>query len=294
MKFAIFYFILLSILLSPKLFAQSEDLITVNILDKSHEKYISLITRELALQINNFQQITKSFIEIPLTINIASDFEKYYYWQKNHNAIFENSIGFTDLENNTVYLRNPETISKDKKLISLLFHQYLHLYVYYHWKDAPLWFHESVASYFSEKLTLSYFMYFIFNYTFHKDYLLIKHANEYPDENENIEPYYFQAIYLMKKLLEEQNKIHILFENSNNENNFLQVFYQTYNKYPEEFLEEFQVQINEFYYRNINLGIIFLTWLSFPIILVIARIKLHKKNKEILEKWVKELYKENC
>jgi hypothetical protein len=138
-------------------------------------------------------------------------------------------------------------------------------------------------------------MQFIRNNAFHREYLLARYPNSYPENRANIEPYYFQAALAVRKLVEEKNhKLRDFFDLSVKYNNFNYAFIEAFGKTPDRFLENISKEINNFFQINIYVGIMALTWSLFPVFLIIAHIKKSKKTRELLAQWDAEENLEAC
>ncbi len=269
-----------------------ENYIRVRVYHEKDERFISEIKTNLAKSIVEFQMKIKSFPDIETIINIAPDEETFNNWLKSKRIVFENTQAFCDLEKSEIFVRNPKYLGDKRKLIQVLLHEYIHLFINYHWTDAPLWFHEGMAVYFSEGLNFNYVFNFMSTYAFHQNYLLKKYAYKYPENKADLIPFYFQSAFLIKKTLDESpNKLYNLFDHSGFNQRFSSSFLTAFNKTQEEFLFDFEKKIIRFFYFNLYFGFLSSLWIALPIVLIIARIRKKFKNKEILEKWELDLLK---
>ena len=275
-----------SLLFSQTISDEYEEYINVVVFNNKDEKYVPHIKKELAKAIVKFQFDVKSFPDIEVTINIAPDKATYREWTNDKEVVFENSNGFADLRNNQIYINNPRYLGDNKSLIRLLLHEYIHLFINYHWKDAPLWFHEGMAMYFTGSISINHIFRFTTNNALHSNYLLTKYAYEYPKNRAEIEPYYFQAALLIKKIVDDdKQRLYNLFEISTQYSTFNSAFEVAFKENHEDFLTSFEDYTKAFLKINIYKGIILFTWLSFPIILIIAKFKKNHKTRKLLERW---------
>ncbi|MCK9328651.1 MAG: hypothetical protein PHY08_05230 [Candidatus Cloacimonetes bacterium] len=282
------------ILISTNLYADNEyeKFIRIRIYHEKDEKFNTYIKTNLAKSIVNFQMKLRTFPDIETIINIAPDEQTFSDWLNSNKIIFKNTQAFCNLNKNEIFIKNPKEIGNNKKMISILLHEYIHLFISYHWKDAPLWFHEGLAVYFTEGLSFNHVFNFMSNYAFHQSYLLKKYAYEYPNNQANIAPYYFQASFIVKKIYNESPvKLYKLFEYSDFNNTFNKSFYNAFSKSQEEYLTEFEKKIVSFFYFNLYFGFLSTLWILLPIILIIARIRKQYHNKKILEEWELETLK---
>ena len=260
--------------------------ITVNVFSDKDVRYIDNIKSELSDRIVKFQFEIKSFPDIDIVINVAPDKATYSSWVRGKEKVFENSSAFTNLKTYEIFIKNPTQFSDSRKFINVLLHEYIHIFIDYHFKDAPLWFHEGMANYFSEKQTLNQTFNYVRNNAFNKNYLLIKYAYRYPEQKANIEPYYFQATLIIKRTYEDKMKNFInLFYYAEEHSRFSDAFLAAFGKSQEEFLRNFEKEMNNFFKTHFYIGIMLLTWSLFPIFLIIAKIKQNRRTKRLLQKW---------
>ena len=131
------------------------------------------------------------------------------------------------------------------------------------------------------------------NNTFHRNYLLAKYPYSYPENRANIEPYYFQSKLLIRKTMEDKKpKIHELFYNAQYHKRFSVAFAIAFGKSQEEFLHNFEREINNHFKMNIYAAFMLLSWSLFPIFLIIAKIKQNRKTRQQVDEWDDEEFTE--
>lgn len=266
-----------------------ERFITVVTYTEKDQKYIDSVKSELSHLIINFQFEVKSFQDIPVTIHIAPDFKTYKEWIADKEAVFESSLAFADLAKNDIYILHPTNVKDNKRFIRTLLHEYIHIFIHETWHDAPLWFHEGMATYFSEGVTFTHIMQFMTNNAFHNKYLLHKHAHTYPVYKRDIEPFYFQSVMLIKRAFDDDKKrFLLLFEIGNLSESFEETFQSSFNMTIDDLLTSFSLYMAVFFRMSLYKGIILCSWLIFPILLLIARIRKEVKTRKLLKEWDKE------
>jgi len=180
--------------------SEYEQFITVNIFSSRDQRFIETIKSELSDRIVSFQYAIGRFPDIELVINVAPDTKTYESWWKTNHVIFENSIGFADLNTNQIYIKNPRSLRSREDFYSLLMHEYIHLFIYYYFHDAPLWFHEGMAHYFSSSFNFDNLHYIRTN-AFKTGFLLLRYQYQYPDNAQSISPYYFQSFLIFRNII---------------------------------------------------------------------------------------------
>ena len=266
-----------------------EDLINVETFHERDEKITQYIKSELAKGIVSFQSEIKCYPDIEITIFVSPNKRTYDEWVSKSNVKILNSIAFADLNKTEIYIQNPRDIRNNKKFINSLLHEYIHIYIHYHFYDAPLWLHEGLAWFYAENISLNQTFQFMMNNAFHTNYLLIKYAYDYPNNISNIEPFYFQSAMLARKINEEyKNQLHKLFDLSYQKHSFTQSFMTAFQMSDIEFLRYFENELQLFFRLNVYKGMLLLAWICFPVFLIIAKFQKNRKTRKILEEWEAE------
>jgi len=99
--------------------------------------------------IDDFQTKMGLYADFPLHIQIARN-EAVYHALTANQGVLEFSEAFYDGATQTVTIRHPGDLRHVERLGAILLHEYIHAYVNHYWRDAPLWFHEGMAVYFTE------------------------------------------------------------------------------------------------------------------------------------------------
>jgi hypothetical protein len=146
-----------------------------------------------------------------------------------------------------------------------------------------------MAGYFAENISLNRMFSFMTNNAFHNKFLLAQYAYTYPENKTNLEPFYFQSALLIKRAYEEDKKrFENLFELGDMNQKFATSFQIAFHTTTEEFLANFNKYLTYFFKVSIYKGILLLSWLFFPALLIIAKIRKDKQTKQILDEWEKE------
>jgi len=111
------------------------------------------ITRKLVqvLQddIDSFQKKIGKYPEFDLEIIISPDIDFYKQVTEGRGEIIEFSDAFFLMNKNMIFVK-PLSRQNFRELSTILLHEYIHAFVNYYFQDAPLWFHEGMAIYFSK------------------------------------------------------------------------------------------------------------------------------------------------
>ncbi|MCD4651037.1 MAG: hypothetical protein K8S56_04535 [Candidatus Cloacimonetes bacterium] len=143
----------------------TDDSITIHF-DTGHERFVRHILPLFKNDRLDFLNRLGVYPEIPVQINIAPNRNTYREWTAQPGGIIEYSSGFYHPSSGTIYLSPPDGLKSVENIRRIILHEYIHHFVNYLFPDAPLWFHEGMAQYYSEGV--GYFRLF----GFAKDYFL--------------------------------------------------------------------------------------------------------------------------
>ena len=156
----------------------------------------SLLAVEIAAHmqplIDNFQIRVGMYTDFPLRIVVAANHEDYQNLVRDAGGVLEFSEAHYNRAQQTVYLRHPSDMKQVERLGVTMLHEYIHAYVDHYWRDAPLWFHEGMAVYFTEGVGLErsaqYALAALFGHA-----LTLPEMNEYPAGAASWEMFYTKS-----------------------------------------------------------------------------------------------------
>lgn len=267
----------------------TEFLIHVKTYDTSDEKIGHEIKEVFAENMDIFQQKMKQFPDIHVFIRIAPDDAMYKDWTRKKGKAVEFSEGFTKTRTHEIFLRNPGRYGSLNHLHQVILHEYIHLFINYYYSDAPLWFHEGMAVWLSEGLTYERYYNFMRFFAFKQTNLIKAFPFSYPDNITQLEPYYFQSAQAVKALLSDHPKAFESFWDRNPaRGRFEEAFMNTFLMTPETYLNHFDKQVQKLFYNGLVFIFLTLIWSLLPVVMVLAVIRKHRKNKKILAEWAND------
>jgi hypothetical protein len=289
---SLFACLILVILLSGRLFAgnqrnfDTDFLIHIRIYDEKDQKFANELKMLFSEKMDKFQKKIKQFPDIHVYIRITPNDAFYKDLIKSKPKILEFSQGFTDLRTKEIFLKNPRSIRNLDEYNELVLHEYIHLFVNYYWADAPLWFHEGMAVYFSEGISFEKYSNFMRIYTYKPMNLLKEYPTVYPDKTSLYEAYYFQAAQAVKNLVDEEpDRFYSLWDKRNMK--FNDAWFTNFNTSWYVYINNFDSQIQKNFLNGIIFTLISLIWMAIPFLIIIGAIRKKLINKRIMKEWEK-------
>ena len=195
-----------------------------------------------------FQKRIGSYPDLPVKIVIAKDNEEYKSFTSKGKGIIQFSEAVYNFKEQTIYVRNPRNLKNISRLHKILLHEYIHHYVYHHWKNAPLWFHEGMAVYYSEDLSYERELNFIKDFILGNSLPLKKMKYIYPDQMIKWESFYAKSALAIKYIDTKKKKEFYEFWDfsefdKNFDSAFLKAFYFTTDDFSNFFEEYSKTQV---------------------------------------------------
>ncbi|MCD4827966.1 MAG: hypothetical protein K8R90_00865 [Candidatus Cloacimonetes bacterium] len=150
------------------------------------------IGQNLQPLIDDFQKRIGLYTSFPLRIVVAANHTEYQRLVRDSGGVLEFSQAHYNRRSRTVYVRHPGDLRQVRQLGTILLHEYIHAYVDHYWRDAPLWFHEGMAVYFSEGVSLERSARYAFD-TMLGNRLILPNMNSYPQQAVSWELFYTKS-----------------------------------------------------------------------------------------------------
>lgn len=262
-------------------------LIHIRVYDEKDEKYAHELKMLFSERMDKFQKRVKHYPDIHVYIRITPNDKFYNDLIKSKAKILQFSQGFTDLRTKEIFLRNPRSIRNLDLYNQLVLHEYIHLFVNYYWQDAPLWFHEGMAVYFSEGITFDKYSNFMRLYAYKPINLIKEYPRTYPDNPHFYEAYYFQSAQAVRKLYDDQQED---FEELWDYNNlkFDDAYFKAFNSSWYIYINEFDSDIQKNFLNGIIFLVISLIWSTLPVLIIIGALRKKRINKKLMKDWEKD------
>lgn len=176
-------------------------------------------------------------------------------------GITEHANAFYSRRDSIIYIKSFLEIGNKETFYQILHHEYIHAFIDYHFKDAPLWFHEGMAIHFSKQFTSNMV------YSLGLDYLsseitpINDMERQYPKEKRKLTSFYAKSA-MAVEYLHKQDKLAFssIFESNSRFNiAFNQSFAMSLEKFYNDFEKDFKKKIilNVIYTMGTFIGLIF-------------------------------------
>jgi hypothetical protein len=252
------------------------------------ENIVSFLKKD----IDDFQKKIGAYPNLKTNIYLASGNKDYQNLNiKFPEKIVEFSKAFYSRSNNCIYLHAPEYFRTIKNLRETLLHEYIHSFVYYFWENAPLWFHEGMAVFFSKhspNIKEFYLVLSIFN---DKKLSLKDMEKVYPKTKTEWVIFYEKAALTIEYLSHHyKRQFNFFIDNAHSNGDFYLDFERAFKITQKQFENDFQRYLKRFVVGAFFISITGILWSLIPLGLVIAWIRKRIINKKIYKIWEEQKF----
>jgi hypothetical protein len=249
----------------------------------------SVAARSIALHLGQdaekLQRTLGVYPSYPLTLVVAAD-NAHYQELTGNQGIIEFSEAAYQFATGRMIIRNPRDIKHYSRLRSIVLHEYIHSLVHHLWRDAPLWFHEGMAVYFSGGLTPRRELNFMTNYAAGNYQPLSAMTRSYPQHQLEWESLYAYSALAVKYLYtKHSDKWFGFMERGGSGESFAASFQRSFYFTPSSFSHQFEAYAQS----HFRMGAVFtasaLLWALLPLILIIGVLRRRVRAKRILHNW---------
>ncbi len=277
------------LLISASLLAQTEirqlDRITL-IAAQQDMQAGEYLAKKVSAHIDRFQIKMGLFPRFSYRIHIARDDSQYREFTGSAGGIIEFSNAFYSHKDQTAYVRNPADLHDLDHVVTVLFHEYIHAFVFRYWKDAPLWFHEGMAVYYTEGLPYSRFLSFIQLYIFGEVPRLNDMSDHYPKNPVEWEAFYMKSAYAIDFMLKKYPRQYFtLWDYALPHRDFNRAMRAAFMASPENIGAQFDEYLRKKMRMEMLIGFSMLIWMFMPFLVFIAWIRKKFINRRIRRNW---------
>jgi hypothetical protein len=155
---------------------------------------------KLRQRINDFNRSMGVYPSDTLHLVLTADETDYHRWTEGNKGVIEFADAFYDPVQDVIVIRSPRARHNYDQLGQILFHEYLHFRIDRLWPDAPLWFHEGTAVYFSEGISLDRGADFAWRYLLGARMTLEQMRGDYPHSPAQWGLFYTQSAMAVRQL----------------------------------------------------------------------------------------------
>lgn len=240
---------------------------------------------QLAADIGDFQKKTGHYPDLETHIIIAADQAEYQGFLHSSGGIQEFSQAFYRRSTNTIYIRSPRDNLRYQELNKILLHEYIHSYVYHYFSNAPLWFHEGMAVYFSNDFSHNRELGLARDYLFGNTMPLSKMRKNYPENRIEWEAFYAKSALAVRYLYtNKRSQFYRLWETAVPLSKYNAAFLRSFRYTALDFSIFFEEYCETHFRSEIILALSGMIWLVFPFLFIIGYWRRRGKMRKKLDK----------
>lgn len=265
--FLLFVFLLFSLLQAEQFYQVRGTNISFNCVGQDI-KYAQFLLRRVDARISNFQEGVGFYPDQVLQVVIAPDKSFYERIAKQLGPIGEQSQALFTSKHNIVYIRSPRDGTAFQGIENTILHEYIHFFVSSSYDDAPLWFHEGMAVYFSGQYNWE------MGYTLAKSYLMgselpLSKMDSYPESRLEWSAFYAKSAMAVRYLsMQYKEQFTRFWQLSDKHIPFSTAFYRAFFHTLNGFYVEADSAIKREMVGYMILVITGLVWALLPIVLI--------------------------
>ena len=165
-------------------------------------------------------------------------------------------------------------------------HEYIHSFVNHFWKNAPLWFHEGMAVFFSKNSSGVKEFYLVLSIFNDKKLSLKDMEKSYPKTKTEWIIFYEKAALTIEYLSHHyKHRFNSFIDNSHPNGDFYSDFENAFGITQHQFSTDFQFYLRRFVIGAFFISISSILWGFIPLGLLIAWLRKKIKNKKIYRNW---------
>jgi len=237
--------------------------------------------------IYDFQHKISFYPEVPVVLVVAPNQDYYDSLTAAYSGIIEFSEAFYSSKNRTIYIRNPRNLRDFGKIRTIILHEYIHLFIDYHYHNVPLWFHEGMAVFFSNDLSFDRELLFAKEFLIGNTLPLSKMIEGYPPNHIQWNTFYTKSALAVKYLYSRHTEeFYDFWDLTEQTSDFQFAFNNSFMMSLSMFSNTFDEYLERRFTIEILLSFTGFIWALLPLILLIAWIKKKIKAYRIKKSWI--------
>jgi len=249
----------------------------------SDGKIASELGKQLAADIGDFQKQMGHYPELKTQIIIAKDHAEYQSFVESSGGIQEFSQAIYRRSTNTIYIRNSRDDLRYNQLNKILLHEYIHSFVFHYFKNAPLWFHEGMAVYFSNDFSTNRELGLARNYLFGNTRPLSQMRTNYPQNRIEWEAFYAKSALAVRYLYQnKKEQFYRMWDLAEKNHSFNSVFLRSIKYTALDFSIFFEEYCATHFRSEIILALSGMIWMLFPLLFIIGYLRRQQKMRKKL------------
>ena len=246
--------------LSAKKVIYSDDLIEIQA-NEQDKALAQEIMEHLPKLIDRFQMDIGVYPKFKARIYLSHDQQDFQNLVATFGGITEHSNAFYSRSDSVIYIKNYLDLGNKENFYQILHHEYIHAFIDYHFKDAPLWFHEGMAIHFSKQFSTNMVYALGVDYLFQDIPTISEMEDKYPQDRGKLTTFYAKSAMAVEYLHKKNN---LAFSNLFTSNSYFNIaFNRSFGFSKEKFYYYFEkvfrekIILNTIYSLGTLLGLIF-------------------------------------
>ncbi|HNX36890.1 MAG TPA: hypothetical protein PKI15_00900 [Candidatus Cloacimonadota bacterium] len=215
-------------------------------------------------------------------IYVVPDKQTYHLLSRGKDEIVEFSDAFYSSTDKMIYIRSYDQITESYQKV--LIHEYIHWYLDQILTDAPLWFHEGMATYYAGQMGYERYLEFMRNRFWGKDTDIFLQGYAYPEAQTDWSQYYLSSYFALQLMRDKKpeewkefwNLVSINWHRGY-ETNFVEAFNRAYLTTLWDFSNEYSRYSKRLAYQYLAVAVNALLLSLLPFVLLLAYYKRRKR-----------------
>jgi len=245
------------------------------------EKIVNVISRHINTDIGEFQKAIGFYPQVEVIIVIAPTEEYYRNLVSDYRGIIEFSQAFYSRADKTIYIRSLRNLRQFSNLRKIILHEYIHHFIDTVFYNAPLWFHEGMAVFFSGELSFDKEFMYAKDFLFGNTQTLLEMTDQYPSGSIRWNPFYIKSALAVKHLYTHYSDgFYELWDYHDHPVNFNSQFITTFKMTITHFSNLLEEHLQKRFRLEIALAFSGLIWGLLPIILLFGWLRKIPESKD--------------
>ncbi|MBP9036754.1 MAG: hypothetical protein KBG38_03055 [Candidatus Cloacimonas sp.] len=273
------FFILLSLLIAGYLYANYTLQLKTNNLVIYAESPISVpletMLKSLDDNIDSFQMNIGVYLDLLAPVYLIENNTSYQTLSLGKAKIVEFSDAFYSGSEQRIYVRPLASIQENHRKV--LMHEYIHWYLEQIFEQAPLWFHEGMATHYAQQVGFEQFIYYLEQSFLGKKSDLFRLSYSYPEKKEDWSLFYLSSAMAVRYMSEKKPKewqdfweLAASYKRKKTKASFTDCFVRAYRTTLYDFHKEYSQYTKRLSYQYLFWSFNALLAILLPIILFIA------------------------
>jgi hypothetical protein len=253
---------------------ESKDDFILHYNEKDSKKIHSVMTLVLP-KIDQFQRKIGNYPHFKVPIHFAHNHNEYKTYTQNYKSeILEFSSAFFSSKEKSIFVKDFYSIPATQQISDIILHEYIHVFIHHYFPNAPLWFHEGMAVYYSSGISTQREYRAIYDQLSDYPLQIYQMQNKYPKNRNEWEAFYGKSAITVRYLSTTYKKAMLDFWHTNKTG---QNFYHRFQRYF--FMNQFQITqrmntyMNAYAKRAIIIVIFSLLPIFIPFVLIVSWIR---------------------